>query len=66
MGHAVSPLRLLGAAAAAAAACALCAAASPPQEKRSDFDYNLACILTLPQYQRKGCVVAAPPTHACR
>ena len=25
-----------------------------PQEKESSEDYNVACILTLPQYQRKG------------
>lgn len=24
------------------------------QEKESTEDYNVACILTLPQYQRKG------------
>ena len=24
------------------------------QEKESSEDYNVACILTLPQYQRKG------------
>ena len=26
----------------------------PPQEKCSEEGYNLACILTLPAYQRKG------------
>ena len=26
----------------------------PWQEKESSEDYNVACILTLPQYQRKG------------
>lgn len=26
----------------------------PDQEKESSEDYNVACILTLPPYQRKG------------
>ena len=29
------------------------------KEKKSTEEYNLACILTLPCYQRKGCAAAA-------